>query len=69
MQNLRPLILGIVGVALAAVVAGFYFTQQSSVQTTAGTNISNAASQAGNAANYGSSSNFGKGNLSTASSS
>ena len=65
MQNLRPLILGIVGVALAAVVAGFFYVQQTNTQNTAGTNITNAASQAGNAANYGSSSNFGKGNLST----
>lgn len=68
MQNLRPLILGIVGVALAAVVAGFYFVQQTNTQNAASTNITNAANQAGNAANYGSSSNFGSGNLSTSSS-
>ncbi len=68
MQNLRPLILGIVGLALAAVVAGFFYVQQTATQTTAGTNITNAANQAGNAANYGATSNFGSGNLSTTSS-
>ena len=63
MQNLRPLIIGIVSVVLAVVMTGFFYTQQQSVQTIAGTDIGNARNQAGNAGYYRSPSSLSSGNL------